>query len=622
MAAAVRGVDGEGNAVSVDDEAFADDGDLVDITEDSTDDGSTDEPPKDGSWTRGGSKHRGSDDDATTEDELTETEAADLLDRLLDGEDAEALAEPVRRVNRRVPFVSRFSAQDLGFNDGLAGYPDGTGVIPAAISAIDAEHEERVHAIDLVEDEAAIQATALVARCELELELAELRRNEAHFRLVATHPAGPKAGYYVTSAEATAAIDVMRAERERQEAADAEAASSAKTNDNDEINTDRDGDSPGTGLAERAPVAPPAPVKATNDQRVVASKELVWKIPGFWFWIGSFVLFAAEFPFMKAVVRKLLLEPDPPEWVQYLSTVSITVGFLIGTKLTGLLLRRAQSMFLLASLIHPDRRPALVRVWVLLTRGRKALPRAPRVTNPHEEHLRFGAWSRVFGAILLGSIMVAAVWSIADYRGAAASAISAFQEAQAEGDADFADDTSTNADDEADQDNGLETALGYVDEGTLQRVFLSLTLLNVFGAIILAWASTDVPYKEVPAEDDDTEPGSQPGADAVVIDDGPRRTRKRRRRRREEPGADRSALEAELEQCRNDVTDAAVRLAAAQASLANCSRRSEQLKHLSRAQCVLEQKQYWWANRVIRRTVVSPETDQELVSLRDRGDDR
>lgn len=550
--------------------------------------------------------------DETTEEADELRRAADLLDRLLEGVDFDALAHPIARVNQRTPFVSRFSPYDLGVQDGLARFPDGTGVTPPALAAIRAEHDERVEAIGLSQDQALLQAKALLKRSELAVDDARLRLSEALDRLAEHHPSGARAGFFSTAEEADAATVEARTRRANEEPEPPGAAAPAGSLHE----PDTDEDSPRT-----APQTPPREVQATDDQRVAASRELVWTLKQKWFWWGSAILFLAEFPFLRAVVRQLLIERNPHELLVLGSTISITVGFLIGTKLTGLLLRRAQSMFLLASLIHPTRRPALVR-WVNGDEHDSTQP-----SSPTEQALRQGAWSRLVGALLLTGIMLFAVYSIAEYRSAAASNVQAIETGDSGGGQLGTQEPNEPASQPAtklsDQEL-LDLALSEIPLHLLQRVFIAVALLNLVGAITLAWASTAVPYTEVPAEglppsadtpgdDGDSQGGLNPTPRGGYWEESTARVPAEGRYTAE-------ALEAEVLTCRRQFAEAQVQLKVAEEFLEGSERRTKMLVDLSMAQARLDDRAYWWANRAVRTITVPVEVDRELAGLREKGD--
>jgi hypothetical protein len=516
---------------------------------------------------------------------------------LVAGVELDYLDEPVNLVNSRPSLNSRFSPVELGVHDGLANYPDDIAdVAPAAIVALRDEELERSAAIDLVHVRTEGHLEVLVQARTNELELAQHRLEEAMYRLVTRHPRGSRAGLFATPEDAVAATAEARAGGEPSETPHAEEPVAEPASHESE---------PSSGKKRAAP--PPAPVKPTLEQRVAASRELSWTIRPGWFWLGSALLFAAEFPFMKAVVRQLLLQRNPPEPLQYLATISITVGFLIGTKLTGLLLRRAQSMFLLASLIHPERRPMPVRLWRRL-RKRSDPDDPPHVSDPTEQGLRFGAWSRLVGAFVLALILVGAVLAIAYYRSAA---VRALRLQSLTGGDEFGTGTSGS-------DAGGDL-LPLVSQGALQRVFIAVALLNVVCAIALAWASTDVPYEFLPA---DGESAGEADADsefeiaAGVIDHGTSSRRRRRERRKERRKQLGGQLEHEVERHREDVIAARTRLAEAESRLRRAEQDNEAVKRLSAAQCQLDERTYWWANRASRKFVMDPDVDRRLAETR------
>lgn len=577
------------------------------------------------------------DDDATAEERAQRAEAkraADLLERLLDGVNTRVLGNPVERVNERTPFVTRWSPIEFGFHDGLAAHPDGTTVTPSAVATLHDEQRERSAAIDVLQEQASVQLKILVRQRQEELALAEHQLHEAMYQVVARHPRGSRSGFYGTPDEVKAAIaDARRtvAEREakqerdrakadeaaRDAAAAAEAAPPAALDE---------GEEPSPEAAD--PTVPlEAATRTTEEQRVAASMELAWSLRWYWFWIGSAILLTAEFPFMRAVVRQLLLERKPSEAVVLASTVSITVGFLIATKLTGMLLRRAQSMLLLAKLIDPSRRPLLARTWGRITGRTPSETGKRKETNPTEEGLRFGAWSRLFGALLLTAVLFGTVFSIADFRSQAASSVAAQNQAEQNDRFGGTPSDAAGTPSDASQAADLEEAFADVPLDTLQRVFLSISLLNVVGAIALAWASTKVPWEELPPEEagdwstatDIDEPSIDPEdadpEDEPVSTGRPSR-RERRRRARSRMGA---RLEADLQERREKVVQARTRLAAAEALVSHQEAHTRLLKDLSKAQGRLDETSYWWANRAVRRFEVDPETDVALAEIRDRA---
>lgn len=566
----------------------------------------------------------------SADDPAAAAHAARLRDRLINGSIRDRQTDIVSVINGRTTLASRFDPVDLGHIDARAGYPDSApDVTPNAVVAFRSDEQERAAAIEDLIIALDSDLETEVERRRIELELTELRLKEATYRLVERHPRGAKAGFFEDGAAAQRAIDGARADAEAAEPAeaekpDAEAAEPAEAEKPDAGQLAAE--TPDTGNADdqaghehldggmEGSIAPPGGerrltdlIRPTADQRATASEELVWSIDGRWFWWGSAALFLAELPFLHAVVGELLLERDPWFGLQALATLSVTVGFLIGTKLTGLLLRRAQSMFLLASLIQPGRPPSLRRfgAWLL---GR-SLPAAP--SDPTEEHLRFMAWTRLVGALLLAGLLFAAVLSIASYRSEAAESL-----ALRESIGDRISDTPT-----ADEDD-RDDAPPEVDHATLQQVFQAIALLNVVGAIALAWASTSVPYDEVPAEsDDDLDPYDDwergtteaPGGDGQAASNRERRNQRRRDLAKH--------LEDELEQRRAELSDAKAALVDAQAKRSRLGHRAETLQRLSDAQSRLDEHTYWLANRANRSFVVSPDVDRALAANRDAHPD-
>jgi hypothetical protein len=533
------------------------------------------------------------------------------------------LDEPVRLVNKRPLLGSRFSPFDLGIQDGLARYPDATPeIVPNAVVMLRDDEWERAKAIEKVQLDAECDLEILVQGLETKHERAKLRLHEAIYRLLTRHPRRARAGYFDSVDGAALAVADARAR------AEAEAEKEAREREAEE--SDGEDDEP---PVDQRPGEEPIdntvvdPVRPTLDQRIAASKELVWSIPQKWFWAGSFVLFAAEFPFLMVVVRQLLLDRDPWMPLVVFSTFSIMVGFLIGTKLTGLLLRRAQSMLLLASLIHPERRPTPMR-FLRWFAGKTTGQGDPTPTNdPTEAGLRFGAWTRLVAAGLLAGLLVWAVFSIAIYRSEAAAAV-ALQDSVAEdlGGQDFdLGDEPTAAEATADDETSDDDRLPIVSPETLQDVFLAIALLNLVGAIALAWASTTMPYEVVPSDDEDDEDDEDDDAEPDPIDGagaegagGPREQGRHRRRRRRRA----VDLEREVEVRREDVDAISQRLAAAKVRLQNLDRQSEVLDRLSAAQGQLDEHAYWWANRMSRKFVVQPKEDRALATARGKTPSR
>jgi hypothetical protein len=529
--------------------------------------------------------------------ELAGDEAEDNADAAaVDGAHADAMADGVAAagdptddvvdaVNGRRSLRSRFDPLELGLHDGLADVPT-VEQLPPAVGLLRSDERERRLAILRTQDRRRLELSSQVVRGELDVELAAQRLDESMFRLGLRHPSSFDAGYFDSAVAARSALVNLR-ERLATEAEQA-------TGSGDDL-------VPAPPTVDEAPTAPaPSPIKATMEQRVAASRELGWSIKPHWFWLGSAILFLAEFPFTKAVVRQLLLEPNPPQWLQYLSTVSITVGFLIATKMTGLLLRRAQSMFLLASLIDPQRRPIVVRA---VRRLRRQRPEDPVVAmDPTEQGLRFGAWGRLVMAAVLFAMLMVTVFSIANYRSDAAEAINAAR--QASGNESFGD---TPQDDAAiELDAG---AVPDVDQQLLQRVFVTVSLLNVIGAVILAWAATDGTHDVVGGDEDDEDDLADGGSPAVAGPTGPAPSRTRSRRRRRSTAV---RLQDAVERRRETLKRRVVALEAARDELRQHEQATRTLVDLCKAQGGLDERAYWWANLAGRRFQVGPDTERRL----------
>lgn len=528
------------------------------------------------------------DEEAEDRDEVA-ADASSQVDELTEA--AEARAEEhgdiVDAVNGRRSLRSRYDPLELGLHDGLANVPtvDST---PPAIGLLQGDERERRLAIFRLQDERRLELQAEVVRRELDVELAGHRLDEAMFRLGLRHPMSFDAGYFDDAVAAREAVIDLRDRfaRSEEEGDDGEG---------------EPGDVPAPPTVEASPPSTKSPVKATMEQRVAASRELGWSIKPRWFWAGSLVLFAAEFPFTKAVVRQLLLEPDPPELLQYVSTLSITVGFLIATKMTGLLLRRAQSMFLLASLIDPQRRPIVART-VSRIRRRSAQGDQAIAMDPTEQGLRFGAWGRLAMATVLFTMLLITVFSIADYRSDAAEALAAAERAQ-----------SSSAFDEpgAGADAGPDLAeVPDVDPLLLQQVFVAVSLLNVIGAVILAWAATDGTHDVVGEDDEPDEPGDEGEARSGESAQTSRRIGRSRPRRRRRSAAVR--LQDAVERRRESLKRRVIDLEGARSELRQHDEATRTLVDLSKAKLGLDERAYWWANLAGRRFTVDADTERRL----------
>jgi hypothetical protein len=524
-------------------------------------------------------------------DAIDDAHAAELGARLIDTVDVGELDDPLDRINNRSTLRSRFSAFELGLHDGLGGIPK-TAKAPPAVIAIRDERFERKAAIRLAALQNQTRLEALLEQRTLEVTSASHDLNEAMYRLRRWHPRGADVGYFASEEEALERTARL-------------ADSPPDDNGNPPDESTEPTDAEAATIAETEPASTVQP-EATIEQRIAAERELGWSIKPYWFWIGSTVLFAAEFPFMKAVVRQLLLERRPAQWLQILATVSITAGFLVATKLTGILLRRAQSILLLAATINPSRRPLLAR----LVRQRHS-SQDSQVSNPTEAGLRYGAWYRLMLAGSLFLLMLAAVVSIASYRSDAANALAEQAKVETNG----ADQFSSQA--SASRAQNAET-IPDVSQDTLQHVFLSIGLLNVVGAVALAWASTEGTYDHVGSDRDDSAEGELLESEPIEQPDAHETKHRRRRRgpgratRRQQAAR---TLVADVTDCRQRLREAKVRRAAVEKELEHQDERAERLLTISSAQCALDESTYWWANRSGRALVTSEEVDLRLANL-------
>jgi hypothetical protein len=218
--------------------------------------------------------------------------------------------------------------------------------------------------------------------------------------------------------------------------------------------------------------AAPEPI----DTRAQADLARNWFVNPVWYWLSTVVLVGAELPLSYTLADSILVETGSG-WLTsaapWMLALSITLAILVTVKLTGTLLRRAQTL-------------------LQLRRGMAGAEGAAPDTTPSPAEISSytaAGYIRVAAAGILVIALVTTVLLLAQFRGEAFASIT--QQEREQGLIE-SQDASIDATDTAAPTDDI---VPVVDAVVLGNLFRGILLLSTMSGVVLAWVSTD-PEKE------------------------------------------------------------------------------------------------------------------------------
>lgn len=249
------------------------------------------------------------------------------------------------------------------------------------------------------------------------------------------------------------------------------------------------------------------------DTRAQADLARNWFVAPVWYWLSTVVLIGAELPLSYTLAHSIIVETGAG-WLTsvapWMLAISMTMAILVTVKLSGTLLRRAQTLLQLrADVFEQAGRPAETPEAEATTEvdlGKRAETEDPADATPEGEaatevdeaeaarreaevsSYTTAGYLRVAAASVLVTLLVITVLLLAQFRGEAFASITR-QETALTADAGSSIDAET-------PELTVADIKPDVGPGTLSNLFLGLLLLSTLSGVVLAWVSTD-PKKEM-----------------------------------------------------------------------------------------------------------------------------